>query len=522
MIEDEKTKKKGFLEGVVGVYVILVGVGVPIIVRDYYFDILIVKYYYYLFCSICLIVLFAIYSFTSGRKKILLYANRNSYKQIFRRFGLTDYFALSYLGIAVISTVTSNYIYESFWGNEGRYTGLFLIIFYVSSYFIVSKFLKFKNLYVDVILITGIIVCIFGITDYFQLDLFHFKVSMVEKQKNIFTSTIGNINTYTAYVGLILAISTVLFTTCINLRYRVFYYICMIIGFFAIIMGASDNAYLSLAALFAFMPLYLFDNKRGLRNYLIVVATFLSSVKCVGWINLFFESQVIGIDSVFNYIVEFKGLLIVIVSLWIIIFFWYLLDNKRNNKNIYYGNKLRFLWLGCIVLIIVLFVLVLYDANVQGHDARYGKLENYLVFNDEWGTHRGYIWRNAIECFNNLSLWKKIFGYGPETFGILLLRKTANNPYNEVFDSAHNEYLHCLITVGIAGLIAYVLFVLSFIKDNLKKHSNPYIIAIVFGIICYSVQAFVNLNLPIVTPIFWLLLGIGKAKSNVISLEKTL
>jgi len=38
-------------------------------------------------------------------------------------------------------------------------------------------------------------------------------------------------------------------------------------------------------------------------------------------------------------------------------------------------------------------------------------------------------------------------------------------------------------------------------------------IALAFGIICYSAQAFVNLNLPIVTPIFWLLLGMGSAKS---------
>jgi hypothetical protein len=513
MIENEKLKKIGFLEGLVGIYVILVGVGVPIIVRDYYFDILIVKYYYYLFCSISLIVLLAIYSITRGRKKILLNIHRDSYMQIFRGLGMTDYFALSYLGIAVISTVTSDYIYESFWGNEGRYTGLFLIVFYVSSYFIVSKFLKFKNLYVDAILITGIIVCIFGITDYFQLDLFHFKVSMLENQKNIFTSTIGNINTYTAYVALIVAISTVLFTTSINIKYRVFYYICMLIGFFAIIMGASDNAYLSLAALFAFIPLYLFDNKRGLRKYLIVVATFLSAIKCVGWINIFFGSQVIGIDSVFNYIEEFKGLLIVIFSLWIIITLWYLIDKKGNKENIYYGNTLRGLWLSGLILVAMLLVLVIYDANAQGHNVKYGKLANYLVFNDEWGTHRGYIWRNAIECFNNLTLWKKIFGYGPETFGILLLKKTANNPYNEVFDSAHNEYLHCLITVGIAGLTAYVLFILSFIKDNLKKYNNPYIVAIVFGVICYSIQAFVNLNLPIVTPVFWLLLGMGSARA---------
>ena len=101
-------------------------------------------------------------------------------------------------------------------------------------------------------------------------------------------------------------------------------------------------------------------------------------------------------------------------------------------------------------------------------------------------------------------------GFGPETFGILILPKTANNPYNELFDSAHNEYLHLLTTVGIAGLICYLGFIVSAIKRGLYiGRNNSYVIAIVFAILCYSIQAVVNLNLPIVTPVFWLFLGIS-------------
>ena len=119
-----------------------------------------------------------------------------------------------------------------------------------------------------------------------------------------------------------------------------------------------------------------------------------------------------------------------------------------------------------------------------------------------------------MECFFALPTWNKIVGYGPETFGILLLSKTMDNPYNEVFDSAHNEYIHSLITVGILGMAFYVLALIVFIKRCYnEKNNNPYILAIAFGVICYSVQAFVNLNLPIVTPILWLLLSMGSAKS---------
>lgn len=57
------------------------------------------------------------------------------------------------------------------------------------------------------------------------------------------------------------------------------------------------------------------------------------------------------------------------------------------------------------------------------------------------------------------------------------MRKTANNLYHELFDSAYNEYLHTLVTVGMVGLAAYSVFVFTFIKRCFKKgKSNPYVI----------------------------------------------
>ena len=70
-----------------------------------------------------------------------------------------------------------------------------------------------------------------------------------------------------------------------------------------------------------------------------------------------------------------------------------------------------------------------------------------------------------------------------------------------------------LITVGIAGVLSYMGFIVGALKRGIRLHINdPYVMAVIFGIVCYSVQAFVNLNLPIVTPVFWVLLAIVSAK----------
>jgi len=505
-------KKKDFLSIVLGIYVLLIGGGLPLVVRNQYFDILVFKYYYFCFCTITMFVLVLGYFLMERIKNTTMSMQKLSVKLLISNLSLLDIFVILYWLVALISTFTSSYVFEAFWGNEGRFTGFFLISWYVLSYFCVSRFWKFKSWYIDMVLLSGIIVSLFGITDYFNLDIFHFKTLMLPEQRPIFTSTIGNINTYTAYIGIITGIATVLFAKEKKKSRVCWYYICVVICFFAIIMGVSDNAYLSLTALFGFLPIYLFKNSSGVKKYMVILATFFSVTQCIDWINTFWRDRVLGIDSAFNIVISFNYLHYLVLILWSIVAIWYLFDIQHKVPLTCYGNKLVNIWLLFISVIILGMLFILYDCNVAGNADRYSSASNYLLFNDDWGTHRGYIWRNAVESFMNLSLWKKMVGYGPETFGILLLRKTAKNPYNEIFDSAHNEYLHTLVTVGILGLTFYISTLLIFIKNCFtRKNANPYIAAIAFGVICYSVQAFVNLNLPIVTPVLWLLLGMGSA-----------
>lgn len=120
---------------------------------------------------------------------------------------------------------------------RGDIRDFFLITWYVISCFCVSRFWKYKSWYIDVILAAGMLVCLFGITDYFKLDILHFKANMVAEQIPIFTSTIGNINTYTAYVGILVAIATVLFATDTKVKNMLWHYLCMVIGFFCYYHG---------------------------------------------------------------------------------------------------------------------------------------------------------------------------------------------------------------------------------------------------------------------------------------------
>ena len=172
----------------------------------------------------------------------------------------------------------------------------------------------------------------------------------------------------------------------------------------------------------------------------------------------------------------------------------------------------------------VLFLLVcgiiacaIYDVNVLGNGERYGRIKEYLLFNDDWGTHRAYIWRIALEDYRKFPLMQKIFGYGPDTFGIITM--TNNYPemverYSEIFDSVHNEYLQYFITIGPMGLLSYLAIHVTLVIQILKrKINNPLAVAGLLAVLCYAAQAAVNINQPIAAPVMWTLLSVSASIS---------
>jgi O-antigen ligase len=86
------------------------------------------------------------------------------------------------------------------------------------------------------------------------------------------------------------------------------------------------------------------------------------------------------------------------------------------------------------------------------------------------------------------------------------------NKYGEYFDSAHNEYIQYLLTIGPIGLGSYLVFLISSARSLMKKvNAVPSLYGVALALICYGFQASVNINLPAVTPTLWLLISLGAA-----------
>ena len=103
-------------ELLMGLYIAAVLVGMPLFVTNAYYNINVDKYYYY--CGACALLIPVL---------ILKVLERPSVKEFLKGLSLAEKALVVYWAIAGVSTLLSDYLYESFWGNEGRFSGLFLM-----------------------------------------------------------------------------------------------------------------------------------------------------------------------------------------------------------------------------------------------------------------------------------------------------------------------------------------------------------------------------------------------------------
>lgn len=130
------------------------------------------------------------------------------------------------------------------------------------------------------------------------------------------------------------------------------------------------------------------------------------------------------------------------------------------------------------------------------------------------GSGRIYIWEKTIP----LIIDNPILGTGPDTLAKALKEKyktddkfiKKNN--KSLIDKAHNEYLQIAATTGIPSLAVYLIFLAAILSRTLKAIylNNDMILKAVFcSILGYLIQAFFNISVVGVAPIFWALLGIA-------------
>lgn len=409
-------------------------------------------------------------------------------------------FLTVFLLASTISTLLSDHRAEAWTGEAGRLQGLFMWLAYGTAFFCISRPFCPGKRHIWLFLASGAIAALWGICDYMGPGLSWWLADVKEPQKHMFTSSIGNINTYTAFlvIGFSLSGAYAVFQDMRGKWAKQEKAILLAVFFLfsvALATGRSDNAVIGIAAFFLAFPAGIRDTRQASR-YLGLFAVFLAAFPAAALLSTHTRNPYMEVpDGILLKAGIQGGAFFFIPSVAAAVAAFCM---SREEKPL---CRLQRVWPALLAVSGVFFIMVFLDANLFPDTGRYGASRAYLEFNDGWGTYRGLCWRLAHKSYGKFPFIKKLIGSGPETFGIIMKQENYQEMVQgcgQVFDSPHNEIIQYLFCTGILGAACYYAFLASCLWKGI--HGDAVRKTAAIAAIAYTAVSFVNISVPITQP----------------------
>ncbi len=421
-------------------------------------------------------------------------------------FGAGQYLSLAFGAVCLASFLLSPYWRESLIG-AGRYDGLVTQLLYVCIFLGVSLFARPKEHHFWALGLSVLLCSAVGLVQLFNIDIFrlfmgsysHYDAGL--KYSGAFLGTMGNTNILSAYYCLALPLLFAL--PVVSDKKRAFLSLIPLCpALFVLIRAWVSGGFLALGltALIA-APLLLWDMARLQRCLLAAGPVLLSAAAALAF------SPAYDLVS-FSWSFDFGGLpLLLIIAAVFSVGAGLILPRLRLCPS---KKALRILFL-CITLVALILglVFVYFSPAQEGTVYEFRELMHGRV-DEKFGSSRILIWQECLKLFPE----RPMLGSGPDTLALRVdvkfsrfVEETGKTLRSGV-DNAHNEYLGYLINTGLLGLGCYLALLFLGLHRWLRRLQSPGLCALGLGCLCYCIQSFFALGLPLVSPLFWILLAL--------------
>ena len=375
--------------------------------------------------------------------------------------------SLIFLFTLIVAASFSHYKEVAFLGNNERIEGALMYVVYIILFYSASKYLNIDNVIIKLILSSGCIMAIYSVLQMFGIDPVEKMYFGEVVTKTVSVGLIGNYNFVSTYMCMFLFISIPLYIY----KNDIFYLITSIILFLGLLASRTRGGWVTFVIVSIIGLLFILKKKNCLKRagflFVMLLTSFLILNKISG-------NMILDRANISNIV-------------------------KFTKNNITYTNKL------CYVSI-----------NNNLNNVRTLNTNNRSIELVGSASSRTNIYKMAFKAF----LDKPLLGEGPDTFGLRLKNDYSKeyykhmSIYNEAVDKAHNEYLEYAVSGGIFTLISYLALVLFALYKLYYKRKNEDFVIIMLGILSYLIQAFANISVIMVAPLFWILLGYAFKKIN--------
>jgi len=428
------------------------------------------------------------------------------------KLDIADIAILAFALVTILSTILS-----PFWehmniliglqplnGRTGRYDGAITQLAYIAMFFIISRWYKPRLKDFAWLSIVSIVISIIGILQFFGMDFLglwpnhmpaHFRENFFDIH---IRTTLGNTNTASLYLTLHVLVTGFLFIRKKS-KWQPLWLASSGINFWMFLIAGADSGIVGMGVAMVFAIPFIIEGRKTLGRTLILAGTWSGAFVLH---RFFFEVIALPVRDASSLLPFIGGVAVLAAVGWLLCF-----KAKEIEPNAAPKWKL-----GVVLIIVVIAAGFLgveflgrpdYDGIGSGvlYEAReilHGRIR------DEFGTNRVYIWRIGLSVVEH----NPLIGTGPDTFGFAFPFLYQFH-FGQWYDNAHNEYIQYLVTHGIIGLIAYLVFALAVVVKSVRKaFSDPIMMAVLGAVVAYLAQAFFNISHPIASQLLWIFCGI--------------
>ena len=532
------------------IFVFTIFIFLPLYFTDQYFNISADKWAFFTIASV--IYIFAVLC-------LLLFDRGPEASVWFDNFGFIEWSALVFIVFQVISAILSVDGAESFVGAASRHHGLANYLIYILLILIIRKQRISPKHLMPLLAFIGCFEAVFSTLQFLTIDLFGMYAGARKDSVLSFISTIGNVDFFACFLTMTAPLTVYLFISEKRIVMQIIYGLCMVSQFMGGLSCGADSFYLGL---FAGLFIMIFAGGLTLREYRrLPFALMLAACGdgFLSWLSSRWRDRQIVISAS----LKENGAGPISVRA--------LSGLTEKLADLSFLKTFFFAMAAVYALMVVLSVLSLNDsgkstdsadsdpgksadntlAPVKADDTKAPgntdtaltsvKADDRLVknplgitvlavcaavlllamiivfikppFSDDFGTHRGFVWKLGISDYKSASLLTKLVGYGQETILGVFNGKYYDymiSHQNVVYDNVHCEPLQYLLTTGILGLVSYLVFiggVLCTLVNRAKKDKG--MMLFIIPVFSYFIQSYVNIAQTAGTGIFFLIIALG-------------
>ena len=413
--------------------------------------------------------------------------------------------ALWALGAVVVSGVVSTALslspQASFWGLGGYYGGCMMVLFTAAVYLAARAFApqKILNGLAFCLGITTALVTVLYVLNIFNIDLIGTYADTAVVERAQFFSTLGQKNFCSGFMAFALPLVFYAFLTARGVRHTVLYGIPAFFGGLALAVVDAEGLALGIGAAVLVLLCQKGFTTRTLRRVAVIGAFFFFNAGWMQYMRTHVYTQ--GGKPMLAALghVGWTGFF-VCLAVWAVLYF----GLRGREIPLYKAGRAvaGVMLLGAVVLALL--------ANFWPGFPSLGRLDDVLIFNDDWGTYRGTAWRITAETWLAQPLWRKLFGVGPGMMHTAVAAWAGADitARMKTFYAAHNEYLELLLTTGVAGLAAWLWFVAVHLRKAAKNWLRPGVAPVTLALVSYLAHAAISIRVSMIFPEIMLLFAL--------------